>query len=446
MTTTFMNLTLPTVSTTIGPQWATELNAAVTTIDSHDHSSGKGTKITQTGINITGTLELNNNALTEVGQVAFDNLSTLLTSTNLLQVKDGDLYYNDSSSNQIRITAGGALDVGSIGGIGGDYGSTAATVFYTDAAKTYFFQDSTAARSKIDIGSLVGSTLGIDATTTTVTGTTTNLQATTTAVSGTTCTISNTNTTVSGTTTTLSATTTNVSSPTTNLSGTTTNLNGTTVNMSAATIDITGTVDFQAAPTGFGVVPLGAIIPIASNLTGAHTIPASGVMDAAGWQYCDGAAISASATMSGTIYNLTDDRFIQGSSTAGVTGGSNTIVDHTHSFSLTAAGQSGGSTTTGGQSNDHTHGGTTSGGGDGFSGFYGTATGGANPDVGYLRPGATHTHAFSTGGVSAGHTHSVPSHTHNSSSVSGSIGSGSAPTSTNSRPKYVSAQYIMRVK
>jgi hypothetical protein len=83
---------------------------------------------------------------------------------------------------------------------------------------------------------------------------------------------------------------------------------------------------------------------------------------------------------------------------------------------------------------------------DGFSGFYGTTTGGANPDVGYLRPGAAHTHAFTTGGVSAGHTHSVPAHTHSSSSVSGSIGSGSAPTSTNSRPKYVSAQYIMRVK
>lgn len=37
-----MSLTLPTVSVTPGPLWATENNTAFTTIDSHDHTSGKG--------------------------------------------------------------------------------------------------------------------------------------------------------------------------------------------------------------------------------------------------------------------------------------------------------------------------------------------------------------------------------------------------------------------
>ena len=45
MATTYMNLTLPTVGTTVGPTWASLLNTAITSIDSHDHSSGKGATI-----------------------------------------------------------------------------------------------------------------------------------------------------------------------------------------------------------------------------------------------------------------------------------------------------------------------------------------------------------------------------------------------------------------
>ena len=141
MATTFMSLTLPTVSVTIGPLWATEINAALTLIDSHDHSSGEGTKVTQAGINITGEFDLNTYAMSGIGSATFDNLGALLTSTNVVYVKDGDLHYNDNSSNQIRLTLSGALDVGSVGGIGGDYGTTAASVVYTDASLTYLFLD-----------------------------------------------------------------------------------------------------------------------------------------------------------------------------------------------------------------------------------------------------------------------------------------------------------------
>ena len=118
--TTFMNLTLPDVSVTLGPAWATELNAALTSVDSHDHTSGNGNRITQAGINITDSFEMNANALTETGRVAYSNLTALLTEANSTYVKDGDLFYNDASSNQIRITSGGALDVSSASGIGGD--------------------------------------------------------------------------------------------------------------------------------------------------------------------------------------------------------------------------------------------------------------------------------------------------------------------------------------
>ena len=44
--------------------------------------------------------------------------------------------------------------------------------------------------------------------------------------------------------------------------------------------------------------PLGMIIPIASNLTGTHTIPDSGSVDSNGWMYCNGAAIPAGRSVS----------------------------------------------------------------------------------------------------------------------------------------------------
>lgn len=88
------------------------------------------------------------------------------------------------------------------------------------------------------------------------------------------------------------------------------------------------------------VFPLGMIIPIASNLTGTYTIPSSGSVDSDGWMYCNGAAIPAGKSVSGTTPNLTDGRFLRGSTSSGGTGGSATftlatanIPSHTHTTS-----------------------------------------------------------------------------------------------------------------
>ena len=51
-TTPNMTLDLPVVSTTPGPTWATAVNEAFDTVDTHDHSTGNGVKITPTGLNI----------------------------------------------------------------------------------------------------------------------------------------------------------------------------------------------------------------------------------------------------------------------------------------------------------------------------------------------------------------------------------------------------------
>ena len=78
-------------------------------------------------------------------------------------------------------------------------------------------------------------------------------------------------------------------------------------------------------------VPVGGIIALASSMTGSHSVPNSGSVDSAGWMLCDGSSVPGSQTVSGTLPNLTDGRYLEGntSANAGGTGG-NTIPSHTH--------------------------------------------------------------------------------------------------------------------
>jgi hypothetical protein len=279
MATSFMGLTLPTVSVTIGPAWASQVNAALTTIDSHDHSAGQGNQIPSAGLAIDGSIAFNEFGLTSLGSIGYHNNAGLLTAVNTMYVKDGDLYSNDGAGNQIRMTSGGAVNVGSVGGIGGDYGTTSATAFYTDASLTYFFQDSASAPAKFDIGIL-------GCTDVTATGNTL-------------------------------------------LSGTLGVTGVTTVGTLAATTISTGAL--ASTLTGYGLVKPGMIIAVASNLTGSHTIPSTGTVDSSGYMLCDGAVIPGSQTVSGTTPDLSDNRFLMGATSSGTAAGANTInLQHSH--------------------------------------------------------------------------------------------------------------------
>ena len=52
MTTTNMSLNEPSVGVTTGPTWATQTNSNWETIDTHDHTSGKGVQLTPSALNI----------------------------------------------------------------------------------------------------------------------------------------------------------------------------------------------------------------------------------------------------------------------------------------------------------------------------------------------------------------------------------------------------------
>jgi len=107
--TTNMALDLPVVSVTLGPEWASKLNTALTSIDSHDHSTGKGVKITPSGLNINADLTVASNHITNINSARYiNNVATLGTGSDIRStyVVNGDLYYNNAAGTPVQITNG----------------------------------------------------------------------------------------------------------------------------------------------------------------------------------------------------------------------------------------------------------------------------------------------------------------------------------------------------
>lgn len=157
MASPYMNLVLPTVGPlgTQGPDWANEINAALDTIDAHDHSSGKGKQITPAGININQTFQMNDNQISEIASLALDNLSVAPTGSNLIYDLGGELYFKDKNGTAVQITSGGAVNVSGVGGIGGDYSTTpGALVSYSNTSKGYSFFQAAGITGFLDCGAV----------------------------------------------------------------------------------------------------------------------------------------------------------------------------------------------------------------------------------------------------------------------------------------------------
>jgi microcystin-dependent protein len=110
-TTSYMGLVLPTPTTTAGPEWANSINAALVSVDAHDHTSGKGTKVPVSGLNINADLSMQTHALTNVADVGLVSQAAILasTTTSAVYVVNGDLYYNNSSGVPIKVTDGTSI-------------------------------------------------------------------------------------------------------------------------------------------------------------------------------------------------------------------------------------------------------------------------------------------------------------------------------------------------
>lgn len=155
-----MLLPVPVVTTTIGPAWAADINACLALIDSHQHTTGQGVKITPLGININSDLVFNSvNNATLLRTTRFVSQSATLvlpTDIGCLYVVGNELYYNDyTGGHKVQMTSGGNVNSGP-GSITGMTGS--AGVSFTAGAPdlgTFFFVGTTAVPASLDVGGLV---------------------------------------------------------------------------------------------------------------------------------------------------------------------------------------------------------------------------------------------------------------------------------------------------
>ena len=110
-TTSNMGLTLPDVSVTLGPAWASQINSDLTLLDEHNHTSGSGVQVPVAGINFNDDLPLG--GLYGVDDAKFLTLSASssgATPTASLFRESGNLYYKNASGVAVRITNGASVD------------------------------------------------------------------------------------------------------------------------------------------------------------------------------------------------------------------------------------------------------------------------------------------------------------------------------------------------
>lgn len=111
MPTPNMALDLPVVSTTLGPEWASLLNAALELVDAHDHSSGKGSQVTPAGILVNALFNMNSQNLTTANSYGLANRTSADTSNlGSIQRLNGNLYWITPAGASVQITDGSSLN------------------------------------------------------------------------------------------------------------------------------------------------------------------------------------------------------------------------------------------------------------------------------------------------------------------------------------------------
>jgi len=115
-----MNLVVPTVGSEPGPNWANDVNADLSIIDSHNHSSGQGVQIQPNGININADLPFNSNNATQLRTTRFSPQNSPIPNTGSdvaeLYVSGNELFFNDTTGgNQVQLTSNGTVNATSSG-------------------------------------------------------------------------------------------------------------------------------------------------------------------------------------------------------------------------------------------------------------------------------------------------------------------------------------------
>jgi hypothetical protein len=152
-----MGLTVPEVSVTPGPTYASEVNLSLSVIDQHTHSPGSGVQITPSGLNINSDLPFQNNNATGLRTSRYTPQGAPITGSSsqdvgCVYVAGVDLYYNDGSGNQIRMTQSGGV-AGATGSIAGLTAPASAT--YVSVSNTFVWQSDVNTAANLDARNLI---------------------------------------------------------------------------------------------------------------------------------------------------------------------------------------------------------------------------------------------------------------------------------------------------
>lgn len=152
-TTSNMGLTLPDVSVTLGPTWASQINSDLTLLDQHNHTSGFGVQIPTAGLNIDGDLGFNNHAISGLSYLKLNPQAATLETSSLYVDSAGDFFYRNSAGAPVQITSAGGL-AATPGSITNLPSGTAAVTFLSGPGR-YVFTKSTNAGAVLDSGPLI---------------------------------------------------------------------------------------------------------------------------------------------------------------------------------------------------------------------------------------------------------------------------------------------------
>lgn len=141
-TTPNMGLVIPEPLVTTGPTYATQINEALDDVDAHDHSPGKGARITPSGLNINADVAFNQNSATNVKSIVLASQASVSTNATVYQ-NGGDLFFKRGDGTTVQITNSGGVNTSGVGGITG-LGGTSASATYTNLSSTFgWFSDAT---------------------------------------------------------------------------------------------------------------------------------------------------------------------------------------------------------------------------------------------------------------------------------------------------------------
>lgn len=100
-------------------------------------------KVTEAGLNLTSTWTLSGSALRDLKAVAHTATATPAAGSGPASYakSDGDWYLMDADDAEIRVTAGGVINVSAVGVTGAGYGAGGVEIYWDGSAQRYLFLD-----------------------------------------------------------------------------------------------------------------------------------------------------------------------------------------------------------------------------------------------------------------------------------------------------------------